>query len=148
MKKSDLYIGLGYLILGTVLFGLALFTQYRLESLLWGFGGACFGSGVVTTCKYLHWSKPENQSEYNEKLRIEKIEMEDERQIMIRDKSGCITYKIMLMLYCGLIVVFSILNAIGYIHPISQYLVIAFVTLLIFQYICGIIVFKYLNKKL
>ncbi|MDU4750971.1 MAG: hypothetical protein E6X86_08080 [Clostridium butyricum] len=67
---------------------------------------------------------------------------------MIRDKSGCITYKIMLMLYCGLIVVFSILNAIGYIHPISQYLVIAFVTLLIFQYICGIIVFKYLNKKL
>ena len=29
MKKSDLYIGLGYLILGTVLFGLALFTQYR-----------------------------------------------------------------------------------------------------------------------
>ena len=105
MKKPDLYIGLGYLILGTVLFGLALFTQYRLESLLWGFGGACFGSGVVTTCKYLHWSKPENQSEYNEKLRIEKIEMEDERQTMIRDKSGCITYKIMLMLYCGLIVV-------------------------------------------
>lgn len=44
--------------------------------------------GITMICKYVYWSKPENKVKYNEKVKIEKIKMADERKIMLRDKSG------------------------------------------------------------
>ncbi|NFL45502.1 hypothetical protein FDB70_09555, partial [Clostridium botulinum] len=60
----------------------------------------------------------------------------------------CITYKIMLLIYSILIIIFSIINMIGDFKPLSTYIVITFVILLVFQYFCGIFVFNYLNKRL
>ncbi|HBJ2623173.1 UNVERIFIED_ORG: hypothetical protein B2H98_01510 [Clostridium botulinum] len=148
MKKSVLYTGIGYLLCGITFIAVALFTEFKFEGLLCGFGGAGVSCGIVSILKYIHWSKPKNQNEYNKRLKIEKIELEDERKIMIRDKSGCITYKIMLLIYSILIIIFSIINMIGDFKPLSTYIVITFVILLVFQYFCGIFVFNYLNKRL
>ena len=44
-----------------------------------------------------------------------------------------------------LILMFSMLNVLSYFPSYSKYIVIGLATLLLFQYICGIIVFNYLN---
>ena len=72
--------------------------------------------------------------------------MADERKVMLRDKSGRITYLIMLGVYCVLLMIFSFLVTIEWFMPFAKYIVIVLSMLLIFQFACGIIVFNYLNK--
>lgn len=148
MKKSILYAGIGYILFGIISIAIALIFELKFESFLWGLGGAGMGPGFMLVWKYMHWSKPENRDEYNERLRIEKIEMADERKVMLRDKSGRITYLIMLGAYCALLMIFSFLVTIGWFMPFAWYFVIVLIILIIFQYVCGIIVFNYLNKRL
>ena len=148
MKRSELYMGIGYTLLGIILLMIALLTEFKFEGILWGMIGASIGPGITIICKYVYWSKPENKVRYNEKVKIEKIEMGDERKIMLRDKSGCITYRIMIVIYCVLIMTFSILTVFGYFMPFYKYAVIGFSILLIIQYICGIVIFNRLNKRL
>ena len=148
MKKSILYTGIGYTLLGVISLIIALSTEFKFEGILWGLCGVGIGPGITMICKYVYWSKPENKVRYNEKVKIEKIEMGDERKIMLRDKSGCITYRIMIVIYCILIMTFAILDVFEYFMPFSQYAVIGLRILLIFQYICGIVIFNRLNKRL
>lgn len=148
MKKSILYIGIGYTLLGVISLIIALSTEFKFESILWGLCGAGIGPGGIMICKYAYWSKPENEVRYNEKLKVEKIEMGDERKIMLRDKSGCLTYRIMIVIYCILIMIFSVLAIFEYFIPFSKYTVIGLSILLIFQYICGTVIFNRLNKRL
>lgn len=148
MKKSMLYAGIGYMLFGLMSIAIALIFEFKFESFLWGLGGAGMGPGIMMVWKYMHWSKPENRDEYNERLRIEKIEMADERKVMLRDKSGRITYLIMLGVYCVLSMIFSFLVTIEWFMPFAKYIVIGLSMLLIFQFACGIIVFNYLNKRL
>ena len=148
MKRGTLYTGIGYTLFGVICIIIAFVFEFKIEGILWGFGGAGIGPGIVMIWKYFHWSKPENKAEYNKRLKLEKIDMSDERKIMLRDKSGHITYIVIIEVYCVLILIFSILNVLGYFSPFSKYIVIGLVILLLFQYICGIIVFNYLNKRL
>lgn len=148
MKRSVLYRGIGYTLLGIILLVIAVLTEFKFESILWGMIGACIVPGITIICKYVYWSKPENKVKYNEKVMIEKIEMADERKIMLRDKSGCITYRIMIGIYCILIMTFTILTVFENFMPFSKYAVIGLSILLIFQYICGIVTFNRLNKRL
>ena len=148
MKKSILYTGIGYTLLGVISLIIALLTEFKFEGILWGLCGAGIGPGITMICKYVYWSKPENKVRYNEKVKIEKIEMVDERKVMLRDKSGCITYRITIAIYCILIITFAVLAVFEYFMPFSQYAVIGLSILLIFQYICGIVIFNRLNKRL
>lgn len=145
MKKSILYTGIGYTLLGVISLIIALLTEFKFEGILWGLCGAGIGPGITMICKYVYWSKPENKVRYNEKV---KIEMVDERKVMLRDKSGCITYRIMIAIYCILIMTFAVLAVFEYFMPFSQYAVIGLSILLIFQHICGIVIFNRLNKRL
>lgn len=148
MKKSILYTGIGYTLLGVISLIIALLTEFKFEGILWGLCGAGIGPGITMICKYVYWLKPENKVRYNEKVKIEKIEMVDERKVMLRDKSGCITYRIMIAIYCILIMTFAVLAVFEYFMPFSQYAVIGLSILLIFQHICGIVIFNRLNKRL
>ena len=85
MKKSILYTGIGYTLLGVISLIIALLTEFKFEGILWGLCGAGIGPGITMISKYVYWSKPENKVRYNEKVKIEKIEMDDERKVMIRD---------------------------------------------------------------
>jgi len=148
MKKSMLYAGVGYILFGIICTAIALIFEFKFEGFLWGMGGAGIGPGIIMVWKYMYWSKPENRDEYNERLRVEKIQMSDERNVMIRDKSGRITYLIMIGVYCVLLMIFSLSTTMGWFMPFAKYIVILLSILLIFQLICGIIVFNNLNKKL
>ena len=107
MKKSMLYTGIAYVLAGIACFALAILFEWKIESLLWGLGGAGTGPGVMMLWKYFHWTNPKNREEYEKRLQKERIELRDERKIMLRDKSGRITYIFMLLLYCLLIMAFG-----------------------------------------
>lgn len=148
MKKSILYTGIGYILFGVISLIIALSSEFKFEGILWGLCGAGIGSGITMIFKYAYWSKPENAARYNEKLKVEKIEMSDERKIMLRDKSAYLTYRIMIVIYCMLIMTFTVLSVFEYFKPFSQYAVILLSILLIFQHICGIVILNRLNKRL
>ena len=148
MKRSQLYCGIGYTIFGLVCIGIALATDWDGESLLWGLAGAGIGPGLSMIWKYFHWTRPGNREEYKEKLKQEKIELHDERKVMLRDKSGYMTYCIMLGVYCVLLLAFSAIDLFGGWNPVARYMVILLLPLLLFQFFCQSIIFKHLNKTL
>ena len=84
---------------------------------------------------------------YKERVRSQEIEVNDERNKIIRDKSGRITLKIMTYLYLLLMIIFCILSSQGMFMPFARYAVIGLAILLIFQYACRFVVFNYLAKR-
>lgn len=146
MKRSNLHTGLVFLCIGIVCLLVALNFRTKLESLLYGFAGVGICSGAVILWKYYYWSRPENKGKYSEKVENESIELHDERKTMLRDKSGRYAYIIGLIVLSASIVIFSImgsLNEIGNYTLLISYLV----GFAIFQYVIGILIFNYLNKK-
>jgi len=96
--------------------------------------------------KYYYWSRPENKARYLEKVENEDIEMNDERKIILRDKSGRYAYIIGLIVSVISIVIFSIM---GNLNIIENYkLIIVYLSgFVIFQYLIGILIFNQLSKK-
>lgn len=148
MKKSSLYTGLCYFFVGLVCLILALIFEWRAEGLLWGFAGAGIFPGLMMMWQYYHWTRPENREEYQRRLHIEKVEMKDERKVMLRYRSGWTAYLIMTGLYCLLMLSFSFCSVMGWMMPFSKYAVIGLGILLLFQYVCGAAAFQYLSKRL
>ena len=68
MKKSHLITGIVYILIGIVFLLAALFTDTKVDSLLFGFAGACIGPVILMTCKYFYWSSPKNIAVYEEKM--------------------------------------------------------------------------------
>ena len=142
MKKNTLYIGIAYLVGGILLILFGIFgPQVPFENFIWGMGGSCIGPGIILIYKYLYWSKPENSSEYEKRIQLEQINRNDERKIMLRDKSGRITYIITLVILLVINIVFSFMN-------VDIFVLVTLWSLLIFMYVGGIIIFNILSKKL
>lgn len=146
MKKSNLYIGITYLLIG-LLFGVfAGFSKTKLESLLWGFAGAGVAGGSVGLWKYFYWTRPKNKIRYQERLENETIELHDERKEKFRNQSGRYAYILGLVTICISIVIFSTLESLEIIHH-NKIMILYLYGYFIFQYIAGIIIFRHLNKK-
>ena len=60
MKKSMLYTGIAYAAFGIACFMLAILSEWKAESLLWGFGSAGTGSGMFLLCKFFTCTNPKN----------------------------------------------------------------------------------------
>ena len=142
MKKDLLYVGIGYFAFGVILMLFGIFgSSFGYESFLWGMVGGCIVPGIMMISKYIYWSRPENKEKYETKLKNEEINRNDERKVMLRDKSGRITYVISL---CDLFIitfVFALLK-------VDAFVIVTLWILLIFMYVCGVVVFNILNKKL
>ncbi|MCC0637332.1 MULTISPECIES: hypothetical protein [unclassified Clostridioides] len=147
MKKDRLYVGIGYFICGILLVLLATLTEFSFEALIWGLSGATLGPGVCMIFQYIYWSKPERAVEYKEKIENQRIEMNDERRIMLRDKSGRITNQIMSYVFVILILIVSILSVFS-VMLTSRWVLIVLGLLILFQFICGAVVYNKLDKKL
>lgn len=147
MKKSTLFTGALYLLIGILCAFLAIKFEWKIESLLWGLAGAGIVPGSVMIWKYLYWMKPQNREEYEKRMKTERIEMQDERKIMLRDKSGRITYMIMIGVYCVLMMFFALCVVLDLFMPFSRYIVIVLGLLLLLQWGCGLFVFDRLEKK-
>ena len=142
MKKSTLYIGLCYLAVGicAILFGL-FGPSIENDGIIWGIAGGGIGPGLYMIYKYFYWSKPENKPKYEEKLKKEQIILKDERKIMLREKSARITYIILFFLLAILIPIFTIMN-------VNKIVITTLSIIWAFIYICGIVVFRILDKRL
>lgn len=148
MKKSTLYTGFVYCLVGVASLVIALTTEFRLEALLWGIAGAGIGPGVLIIGRYFYWLRPEHQAEYENRIQKENIDLKDERKIMLRDKSGRLAYIATMILQLALAFTFSILSILGYFAPFSKYACIGLGALLILQYIFGIVAYNRLSKTL
>lgn len=147
MKKNMLYVGIIYFICGILLVLLATFTEFSFEAFIWGLSGAALGPGVCMILQYIYWSKPERAVDYEENIKNQRIEMNDERRIMLRDKAGRITNQIMSYVLVILIFIVSILSVFS-VMVISKWVLVVLGLLILFQFICVVVVYNKLDKKL
>ena len=146
MKKSNLIVGILYLIAGIACLLAALFTESKLNSLLFGFSGAGIGPGLLMICKYFYWTSPKNRGRYQERLENERIELHDELKEKVRDKSGRYAYVLGLFVISISMVVFSVLGALEIIDH-SRMIVLYLGGYMIFQIVAGIVIFNRIIKK-
>ncbi|AUA36353.1 membrane protein [Clostridioides difficile] len=147
MKKNMLYLGIVYFICGILLVLLATFTEFSFEAFIWGLSGAALGPGICMIFQYMYWSKPERAVDYEEKIKNQRIEMNDERRVMLRDKAGRITNQIMSYVLVILIFIVSILSVFS-VMVISKWVLVVLGLLILFQFICSVVVYNKLDKKL
>ncbi|EML1137145.1 hypothetical protein KWK98_004030 [Clostridioides difficile] len=147
MKKNMLYVGIIYFICGILFVLLATFTEFSFEAFIWGLSGAALGPGVCMILQYMYWSKPERAVDYEEKIKNQRIEMNDERRIMLRDKAGRITNQIMCYVLVILIFIVSILSVFS-VMVISKWVLVVLGLLILFQFICSVVVYNKLDKRL
>lgn len=147
MKKNMLYVGIIYFICGILLVLLATFTEFSFEAFIWGLSGAALGPGVCMILQYMYWSKPERAVDYEEKIKNQRIKMNDERRIMLRDKAGRITNQIMCYVLVILIFIVSILSVFS-VMVISKWVLVVLGLLILFQFICSVVVYNKLDKRL
>ena len=146
MKKSYLITGIVYVCIGAVLLCVALSTQTRLESLLWGFTGATICPGIATILRYFYWSHPDNRARYEERLENERIELHDELKCRLRDQSGRLAYVAGLLAVCVSMVAFTALEAFGVIES-ARLIVLFLAGYLVFELVAGVVIFRYLMRK-
>lgn len=146
MKKSSLITDFVYLAAGIILLTAALLTDSKLDSLLFGFAAAFICSGSVIICKYFYWNTPENKNRYLERLKNEKIEMQDELKVKLRDRSGRYAYIFGIVIISISLVIFSILGTLEIIDN-SRIIILYLGEYLIFQIFAGIAIFNHLLKK-
>ncbi|WP_250228936.1 hypothetical protein [Anaeropeptidivorans aminofermentans] len=148
MKKGNLYTGIGFILTGILLILIGYLLRENIDSsFLFGWSGGLIGPGILSLYKYYRWSSPENAGEYEKRLKEEKINLNDERKIMLRDKSGRIAYVIGMLLLALIIIIISVIRMFD-IANISRWLVLGISLFLMFQYFLGIVVYRHLSKKL
>lgn len=147
MKKSMLYTGIAYCTVGLCCLAAGLLTETWFDGMFWGLFGGLTAPGLMMLWKYFYWTRPKNREEYDRRLETERIEMHDERKVMLRDKSGRMVYVIMIGVYGVLMLAFSICSMGGWFMPFSRYAVFGLGILLVFQWLCGIAAYSWVSKR-
>lgn len=141
MRKNGV-VALLLFICGIALIIMGLFSETLTHgSTIFGMGWAFIGGAAVTFYRCVYMLDPKNRLHYEEHLKSEKINLYDERKIMLREKSGRITYVIML-------VVLTILNLVFTFIGVEKWIILTLWGVIAFKYICGVTVFYYLAKKM
>lgn len=146
MKKSNLVTGIIYVSFGALFLLVAILTDSKLDSLLFGFAGAGIGPGIFMIYQYFYWNSPRNREKYAERLANEKIELHDELKVKLRDKSGRYAYVLGLITIGISTVIFSILGKLEIVDN-SQTIILFLGGYFVFQYVVGIVIYKHLLKK-
>ena len=137
MKKSYLSKGIVLVMIGICFILAAVFTENVIDGLLWGLAGGALGPGIARIIQYFYWSAPKNQERYREIQEQQDINLHDELNEKLRDKSGRIAYHM---------VVFSLLGKTGVITD-HRVIVLYLFGLLVFQIVAGIIAYNLLRKR-
>lgn len=146
MKKSNLVEGIVYLLVGALFLFFTIWGPENLQSIFCGFAGGSLSCGIVFLVKYGYWSRPQNAEKYRKKQEENRINAQDERKEMLRNKSGRYAYLLGLLLLCVSIVLFAILGEMQVIGE-SRIIIIYLYFLLIVQIIAGILFYRRLSKK-
>jgi hypothetical protein len=146
MKKSYLSKSIALVMIGICFILAAVFTESAMDGLLWGFAGGALGLGIARIIQFFYWSAPKNENRYQEIQEQQDINLHDERNEKLRDKSGRIAYHIGLIIICISEVVFSILGKAGIITD-HKIIVLYLFGLFVFQIVAGIIAYNLLRKR-
>jgi len=141
-RKSMLYYGIGYLICAIALLLFGKFgPDVTFKELIVGFAIGLILPSIILICKYIYWTKPPNVQIYEARIKEEQINLKDERKIMLREKSGRITYIIMFVVLTALNIVFTFIG-------VEKWIIFTLWGVIAFKYICGVAVFYYLAEKM
>ena len=146
MKKSYLNRGIICVLAGICFVLAAVFTESVFDGLLWGFAGGALGPGVGWIILHFYWSAPKNQERYREIKEQEDINLHDELNEKLRDKSGRIAYHIGLLLICVSEIVFAILGKAGIITD-HKVIVLYLFGLFLIQIVIGNVAYRQLRRK-
>ena len=157
MEKNYLNRGIICVLVGICFILAAVFTESALDGLLWGFAGGALGPGIGMIIMHFYWSLPQNAERFKEKQEQKEIEVHDELNEKLRDKSGriayliglsviCVAYLIGLSVICASVVVFAILGKMGVITD-YKVIVLYLYGLMVFQIAAGVVAYTYLRKK-
>lgn len=148
MKKRDLWTGVVFILTGLACLAGALLWETPLTSFLCGLCGAFTVPGVVQIIKYVKWTSPQNASLYRERLEREQIELRDERKSMLRDRSGRYAYVFGMLVLAAAMAAFHILAAFGLIEKAeARFLIFFLAGYLLLQFLTGIALYRWLEKK-
>ena len=146
MKKNCLNRGIIFVLAGICFLLAAVFTETVFDGLLWGFAGGALGPGIGWIIQHFYWSAPKNQERYREIQEQEDINLHDELNEKLRDKSGRIAYNIGLFIICISVIVFAILGKAGIITD-HKVIVLYLFGLFVFQIVIGIVAYRQLRRK-
>lgn len=146
MKKNYLNRGIVCVFAGICFLLAAILTETVFDGLLWGLAGGALGPGVGLIIKYFYWTSPQNADRYQELLEQEDINLHDELNEKLRDKSGRIAYLIGLLVLCVSEVIFAFLGKMGMITD-HKIIVLYLFGLFLLQVIIGNTAYYYLRKK-
>lgn len=146
MKKSNLWCGLAYALLGLAILLAGLVWETRLSSLMVGFGAGMLGSGAMQLVRYRKWTRPENAEAYRAKLEEEQIDLRDERKAMLRDRSGRYAWLLGMGLCALSIMVFGVLGALEIVEN-ARLIILFLAAYLLVQYGAGVYFYRRLEKK-
>ena len=107
MKKSNWLCGIAYVVAGIIFLLIGIFTDTKLDSLMFGFAGAGIIPGMVMIYKYFYWNSPNNVERYKEKLEAENIELHDELKNEVRGMTARYVYVFGLCIISASIVLFT-----------------------------------------
>jgi hypothetical protein len=146
MKKNYLNEGMKLLLVGICLVLAAAFSETAVDGLLWGFAGGALAPGIARIIQHFYWSAPKNQERYREIQEQEDINLHDELNEKLRDKSGRIAYNTGLLIICISEIVFSILGKTGVITD-HKIIVLYLFGLFVFQIVIGNVAYHQLRRK-
>lgn len=146
MKKSNWLCGIAYVVAGIIFLLIGIFTDTKLDSLMFGFAGAGIIPGMVMIYKYFYWNSPNNVERYKEKLEAENIELHDELKDKVRGMTARYVYAFGLCVISASIVVFAILDMLEILEN-GKIFVFYLCAYMMFQIISGHIIFKHIFKK-
>ena len=146
MKERYLNNGIILALIGICFVLAAVFTESAFDGLLWGFAGGTLGPGIGLIIQHFYWSAPKNQERYREIQEQKDINLHDELNEKLRDKSGRIAYNIGLLIICISEILFSILGKTGIITD-HKIIVLYLFSLFVFQVVIGNVVYHQLRRK-
>ena len=147
MKKTMLYFGWGLVAFGICLLCLGWFVDDRLSGVFNGFAGAMLGVGIGNL---IRWNRiqMEPDSAYARKFHQTQIEEKDERNRMIRERSGYFTMYFLMLLLVVLGFGFQILDALEIRAGFSGDAAVLCSILALLTLLVHYLVIWYFNKKL
>ena len=146
MNKQTLYSGIGYAIVGLIF---AILGIVRDSSVLFGFAGGLGVPGLMMIYRYFQMTNPQKQAHYQQIATHQRIESDDERRIMLRDRSGRLTYLVGLFAISAVVIGGALLGEFDVIEKtISQSIVLVSSIFLLSQVVIGTMIYRYLDNKL
>lgn len=141
MKKGK-YTNIGLLLVGLLcVIGAFFLKDDYYANMLRSAGIAWIVSGIIYLKRCLYYEKPEHQAEYEAREKEQRINLHDERKIMLRQKAAQTTYQIMFFLLLGLSLLLALLR-------VEWWMTAVIFLLFVFQWAAGVMVFRYYEKRL